>query len=488
MFRVEEGYVILRDKASRFGVVVSGTKVVKPCFGIVVIATVTNGVDMTDVGGICNLVATAVQYFMIAPSVVNITRTENTAIIINMRDVAKGILAEEVGEIAALDANDSTRTVDIINGAVGADFANQLAVHVGVLNPVFGCAEPICVIREAVRAHGGKQRAAHVGAGKTAVIGGHAVFVVCNCISTEARLLLGAVAFCCCSVEACQLIGAVRVAVDVTHLCPVCELFGICKGIGILPLTQDIATVVIDKQRGGVKGLVILAYQAPESVIGVTNGFDAVFGDLFHVARCTVTVALLGGFSAVILVHQRCHCVGGVVAVLEVGRGLREQRYVCCVCQLGLLASAKLVIGVALGQIVVKDSGSETIVFIAVGVRLKCLIVGCIGSLGCLAVGVLFDGVGDVPRFVSAFGSAVGKGVCFRGAVGEGLGIFRAASVCIIGGNLKSSIAAFGRDGFALTVGFGGEGSAVGQDRGGSLYVCRISCRRIGVGGKLITV
>ena len=81
MLGVEEGYVILRDKTSRFGVVVSGTQVIQSCFGIVVIATVTNGVDMTDVGGICNLVATAVQYFMITPSVVNITRTENTAIL-----------------------------------------------------------------------------------------------------------------------------------------------------------------------------------------------------------------------------------------------------------------------------------------------------------------------------------------------------------------------------------------------------------------------
>lgn len=61
------------DESASSGVVVTRVTVVKPRFAVVVITTVADRVDMTNVRSIGNFVVVSVEYLVITPSVVNVT-------------------------------------------------------------------------------------------------------------------------------------------------------------------------------------------------------------------------------------------------------------------------------------------------------------------------------------------------------------------------------------------------------------------------------
>ena len=64
--------VVNRDESSDFGVVVTALQVVQLGFGIVVIATVAEGIQVADVVGVGNLGSAGIENFTIAPCVITI--------------------------------------------------------------------------------------------------------------------------------------------------------------------------------------------------------------------------------------------------------------------------------------------------------------------------------------------------------------------------------------------------------------------------------
>ena len=99
--------IILRDKSTRFGIIISCAKIVELSFGIVIITTVTDGINGTNLGfGI-------VYNRMVAPCVIDITGMECPLGIIDVRDIAKYILAEQIYRAVVLDTRDTViATID----------------------------------------------------------------------------------------------------------------------------------------------------------------------------------------------------------------------------------------------------------------------------------------------------------------------------------------------------------------------------------------
>ena len=107
----KEAYIILRDKSTRFRIVVSYLEIVKSRFCIVIVASVSYGVYETDIICVGYLVPAFVHNLMIAPCVIYVSCLKCVVGIINMRNVAHQILAEVVNCTVILNTYDSVNSI-----------------------------------------------------------------------------------------------------------------------------------------------------------------------------------------------------------------------------------------------------------------------------------------------------------------------------------------------------------------------------------------
>ena len=115
--------IINRHESSDFRIVVSGLQVVQFCFFIVIVATVTNGVEETD--------SSVVAVNQIAPNVIGILCHKRAACIVNPSHVALEIESVIVGIGAVMDKADAgTRLVEeVMQGSRGSVYGSDLAIN-----------------------------------------------------------------------------------------------------------------------------------------------------------------------------------------------------------------------------------------------------------------------------------------------------------------------------------------------------------------------
>ena len=75
-FGIEVRNVVGGNESASSGVVVTRVAVIQARFAVVVISTVADRVDMTNMRGIGNFVIVSVEYFVITPSVVNVSSND----------------------------------------------------------------------------------------------------------------------------------------------------------------------------------------------------------------------------------------------------------------------------------------------------------------------------------------------------------------------------------------------------------------------------
>ena len=85
MLRIKIRNIILRDKSTRSGVIISCTEIVEIGFGVVIVAAVTDRVNVT------NLVFSFVYNRILAPGIRDLTGVKCACNIIDMRDIAKDV-------------------------------------------------------------------------------------------------------------------------------------------------------------------------------------------------------------------------------------------------------------------------------------------------------------------------------------------------------------------------------------------------------------
>ena len=75
-------YGVTVEETADFGVVVAGLQGVKACFGVVVVAAVTERVEVADIVLVCNFIAICVNNLVVAPCIVVIFY-HSIAVIVN---------------------------------------------------------------------------------------------------------------------------------------------------------------------------------------------------------------------------------------------------------------------------------------------------------------------------------------------------------------------------------------------------------------------
>ena len=107
----KEAYIILRDKSTRFRIVVSCLEVVKSRFCIVIVASISYGVYETDIVRVGYLISACVNNLMVAPGIIYVSCLKCLVGIINMRNVAHQILAEVVNCTVILNTYNSVNSI-----------------------------------------------------------------------------------------------------------------------------------------------------------------------------------------------------------------------------------------------------------------------------------------------------------------------------------------------------------------------------------------
>ena len=83
---------VLGDKSTRFRIIISGTEIVETELVIVVVAAVTNGIDVADL-----VEVVLVMNRMIAPGIVDIACHKQAVGVVDVGHITKEILAIEIG-------------------------------------------------------------------------------------------------------------------------------------------------------------------------------------------------------------------------------------------------------------------------------------------------------------------------------------------------------------------------------------------------------
>ena len=75
-------YAVTVEESANFGVVIPCLQEIQACFGIVIVAAVTEGVEVADIVLVGNFITICVNYLVVAPRIVPILYY-NSAVIVN---------------------------------------------------------------------------------------------------------------------------------------------------------------------------------------------------------------------------------------------------------------------------------------------------------------------------------------------------------------------------------------------------------------------
>ena len=284
-------------------------------FDIVVIAAVTEGIQVADVVGIGNLGSACIENLTIAPCVITIFSHNRAGAVKQESHVILCVLSTIICRAALLYREYTRVVVEKLQAVALSDQISGriIAERDAVL---FGPATA-CVIREGVAVEC-RKLSAELPCGGFAAIGGRvADGIICKCFIPIGQKLIAVFGVAVCGADAVQQV----------------QLRGGFCGNRVFIPCKDVAVVVIGIGSGLAGLRVVLAGQPAEGVILVAAGCTAVFHDLHDIAHAVIAILNavgIGHLSIDILrVPDGSGEICGMVAVFQIGDALTDEGLRC---------------------------------------------------------------------------------------------------------------------------------------------------------------
>ena len=264
--------VVNRDESSDFGVVVTALQKIEIRLGIVVIATVPEGIQVADVVGVGNLGSACIENLTIAPRIIAIFYHNRAAAVKQESHVILRVLSTIIGAAAMLDGKNTCVVVEKLQAVALFDqISGRIIAECEV---IFLCPSTSRIIGESVAVKC-RKLSAKLPCGGFAAIGGRvADCVIRECLAAVCHQLIAVFGVAVCGADAVQ-----QVQLRGGFCCQRIFVFG-----------KDVAVVVVGIGSGLARLRVVLAGQSAESVILIAAGGTAVFHDLHDIAHAVIAI------------------------------------------------------------------------------------------------------------------------------------------------------------------------------------------------------